>query len=85
MARKRNPDDIVSLKVRFTEAMRARIEQEAKANQRSLNGEIVYRLGMTFGKEGVALATQFDEAEKQIKKTLQEIVEQLSTGWRPAK
>ena len=46
MAGKRKPDDIVNLKVRFTEALRKRIEQEAKKNQRSLNGEIVYRLDL---------------------------------------
>jgi hypothetical protein len=77
MARKRNPDDLVSLKVRFTEAMRARIEQEAKKNQRSLNGEIVYRLGTTFGAEGVGLVAQFDEAEQEIKRHLHGIVERL--------
>jgi hypothetical protein len=78
MARKRNPDDIVSLKVRFTEAMRGRIEQEAKKNQRSLNGEIVYRLGTTFGAEGVGLIAQFEEEEKRIAKYLHELVVRIS-------
>jgi predicted Ser/Thr protein kinase len=77
MARKRNAEDIVSLKVRFTEAMRGRIEQEAKKNQRSLNGEIVYRLGTTFGAEGVSLVAQFEDTEKEIAKHLREIVERL--------
>lgn len=74
MARKRNAEDIVSLKVRFTEAMRTRIEQEAKKNQRSLNGEIVYRLGASFGAEGVGLMAQFEEAEKALAAHLQEVL-----------
>lgn len=74
---KRKPTDIVNIKVRCIEALRARLEHEAKKNQRSLNGEIVYRLGASFGEEGVALAGQFAEAEKEIQKKLQEIVAQL--------
>jgi len=74
---KRKPTDIVNIKVRCIEALRARLEHEAKKNQRSLNGEIVYRLGASFGAEGVALAGQFEEAEKEIQKKLQEIVAKL--------
>ena len=74
---KRKPTDIVNIKVRCIEALRARLEHEAKKNQRSLNGEIVYRMGASFGAEGVALAGQFEEAEKEIQKKLQEIVAQL--------
>jgi hypothetical protein len=77
MASKRKPTDLVNLKVRFTEAMRKRIEQEAKKNQRSLNGEIVYRLGVSFGEEGVALAAQFEEAEKEVARMFREIVSQI--------
>jgi hypothetical protein len=74
---KRKPTDIVGIKVRCLEALRARLAQEAKKNQRSLNGEIVYRLGASFGEEGVALASQFEEAEKEIEKRLREIVAQM--------
>ena len=77
MARKRNPSDIVNLKLRFTEALRARIEQEAKKNQRSLNGEIVYRLGTTFGAEGAELAAQYERRENELTKKLQEIVQAI--------
>jgi hypothetical protein len=78
MAKKRNATDIVNLKVRFAEAMRARIEQEAKKNQRSLNGEIVYRLATTFGAEGVGLVAQFEEAEKELLKRLHEAVQRMT-------
>jgi hypothetical protein len=69
---KRDPDEIVNLKVRFTEAMRQRIEEEAKRNHRSLNGEIVHRLAISFGEEGVALKDQYEVAEKELKQILEE-------------
>jgi hypothetical protein len=77
MASKRKPDEIVNLKVRFTEALRKRIEQEAKKNQRSLNGEIVYRLTASFGEEGIELASQYEEAEKELARQLREVVAQM--------
>jgi hypothetical protein len=74
---KRKPDDIVGLRLRFTEAMRARLEQEAKKNHRSLNSEIVYRLGTTFGAEGIEFAGEFEEAEKDMQRVLHEIVREI--------
>jgi hypothetical protein len=79
MAKRRNPSDVVNLKLRFTEALRARIEQEAKKNQRSLNGEIVYRLTTTFGAEGAELAAQYEQAESEIKKQIMEVMEIVRT------
>ena len=77
MAKRRDPSDVVNLKLRFTEALRARIEQEAKKNQRSLNREIVYRLSTTFGAEGAELAAQYDQAESEIRRQVQEVVRML--------
>ena len=77
MPTKRKPDDIVNLKVRFSEAMRARLAQEAKRNNRSLNGEIVYRLGTTLGPEGLALASQFEELQAEAAKLLREVVQRV--------
>jgi hypothetical protein len=74
---KRKPDDIVNMKVRFTEAMRARIEQEAKKSNRSINGEIVHRLGVSFGAEGPMLVKQFEERTKELAKELDEIVKRI--------
>lgn len=85
MARKRSATDTVSLKIRFTEAMRARIEQEAKKNQRSLNGEIVYRLGTTFGAEGIPLVAQYEEMEEKLSRHLREIVERFVAEGRGGK
>jgi hypothetical protein len=81
---KRKPTDMVGLKLRFTEAMRALIEQEAKKNHRSLNSEIVYRLGTTFGAEGAALAGEFEEAEKEMQRVLWEVVREASANVRKA-
>jgi hypothetical protein len=77
MPKKRKPGDIINLKLRFTEALRARIEQEAKKNQRSLNGEIVYRLGTTFGAEGAELAAQYENREQELKDQLQDLVREM--------
>jgi hypothetical protein len=45
---KRKPTDIVQLKLRFPEELRKKVEREANKNERSLNGEIVHRLRLTF-------------------------------------
>jgi hypothetical protein len=74
MAKKRKPDDIVNLKLRFTEALRSRIEQEAEKNHRSLNSEIVYRLGTTFGAEGAEMAAMYEKGESELKDMMQEIL-----------
>jgi hypothetical protein len=49
MARK--PTDTVQLKLRFSEALRRRLERAAKANNRSLNSEIVGRLEDSFSSD----------------------------------
>jgi Arc-like DNA binding domain len=46
MAKK--PSDQVKLNLRFTEALRARLEKQATKNQRSLNEEIIRRLEGSF-------------------------------------
>ncbi len=46
MARK--PNDPVKLNLRFTEALRARLEKQALKNNRSLNEEIIQRLADSF-------------------------------------
>jgi hypothetical protein len=75
---KRKPTDLVNLKVRFTEAMRTRIEQAAKKEHRSLNQEIVHRLAQSFGAEGIQLINQYEEQEKELKRMLDELVESLA-------
>jgi hypothetical protein len=71
----RKPTDVVNIKIRCLEALRAKLESEAKKNCRSLNGEIVYRLGLTFGKDGATLAPQFEDAKRELMKV---VLERLS-------
>ena len=68
----------MSLNLRFTEGMRANLEQDAKKNHRSLNSEIVYRLGTTYGAEGVALAAQYDEFEKEMQRRFREMMDKFA-------
>jgi Arc-like DNA binding domain len=51
MARKRKIDDIVALQVRLPEALRQRLVNEAEQSKRSLNSEILWRLGQTLEQE----------------------------------
>ena len=55
MARK--PTDMVQLKLRFPEAVRRRLEREAKRNNRSMNTEIIHRLRRTFAIDDSGAAT----------------------------
>jgi hypothetical protein len=46
----RKPTDTVQLKLRFSEALRRRLEREAKRQENSLNAEIISRLEQSFRK-----------------------------------
>jgi hypothetical protein len=52
MARK--PSDQVKLNLRFTEALRLRLEKQAAKNNRSMNEEILHRLHESFAKDDMA-------------------------------
>src|SRR5262245_22041426 len=64
MARK--PTDIVKLQLRFHEALRRRLAQEAKRHDRSLNAEIVHRLEQSLDvpEQAAALAGEVRSAAK---------------------
>ena len=53
MAKQRKPGDTVQLKLRFPEALRRRLEQEAKRHGASLNSEIVRTLEDRFRESDV--------------------------------
>lgn len=55
MARK--PTDTVQLKLRFPEAVRRRLEREARRSHRSMNTEIIHRLERTFWIDDANAAT----------------------------
>ena len=46
----RKTTDTVQLKLRFSEALRRRLDREAKRQEHSLNGEIIHRLEQSFRK-----------------------------------
>jgi hypothetical protein len=67
-------DEPVNLRLRMPEALRKRLEAEAKANERSLNSEIVYRLGQSLGPEGAEMVTLYESMDQRMERKLQELV-----------
>lgn len=65
MVRKRKPDDPIALQVRMVEGLRAKLASAAEKNGRSLNSEILWRLGQTFDDEWGRLTTQMEDREKR--------------------
>ena len=72
MARK--PTDTVALQVRLPDGLRRKLAQAANKNARSLNSEIVWRLGQSLGAEGAGFFEQHEAFEKQVERVLDEIV-----------
>ena len=66
--------DTVALQVRLPEGLRRKLANAANKNARSLNSEIVWRLGQSFGTEGGVLVDHHEAAEKERAKVLDEIV-----------
>jgi hypothetical protein len=62
---KRKPDDTVNLRLRLPEALRQKLETEANAAERSLNSEILWRLGRTFSEEWRDFIAWVEEKEKE--------------------
>lgn len=85
-AEQRQETDLVQLKLRFQERVRARLEDAAKANGTSLNSEIVGRLDRSLDDDAlagnqetsrflIALASQITIAERDTGKSWQEDAE----------
>lgn len=64
MAKKKRADEVISFKLRMPEALRQKIEAEAEKAERSMNSEILYRLGQTFGEEWQRFIAGVEEREK---------------------
>jgi hypothetical protein len=65
----RKPSDIVNLRLRLPEALRKRLSQDAEKNERSLNSEILYRLGQTYEpawQEFIAGIERKEEADREV-------------------
>jgi hypothetical protein len=76
MARK--PTDIIQLKVRMRERLRAQLEREAGRQGHSMNAEIVRRLERSFEEEKLdekiePYASWFEASQQQYRKILEEL------------
>jgi hypothetical protein len=69
--------DIVNVRVRMIEALRKKLAAEAKANERSLNSEIVYRLGQSLGTEGAEMVKMHESVEQRLMRMFEEIVAKM--------
>jgi Arc-like DNA binding domain len=61
----RAPRELVNLKLRLPEALRQKLAAEAEQAGRSLNSEILWRLGYTFGPPWQKFIAAMDEFEKR--------------------
>jgi hypothetical protein len=61
MAKK--PTDTIALQVRMPEGLRAQLANEAEKAQRSLNSEILWRLGQTLSQEWQGFIAKQEAAE----------------------
>jgi hypothetical protein len=61
---KRHVDQVVSFKLRLPEGLRQKLEAEAQKSERSINSEILWRLGQTFGEEWQRFVARMEERER---------------------
>jgi Arc-like DNA binding dprotein len=87
MARTRKLHEAVHLQVRMAEALRRKLANAAEENSRSLNAEILWRLGQTFGEDWQRYMARFEERERaarqlspELEKYVAEIVEKYLLG-----
>jgi hypothetical protein len=65
MRRTRKPTDTIALQVRMPEAVRRQLASAAEKNARSLNSEILWRLGQTLSEEWRDFIAKVEEREKK--------------------
>jgi Arc-like DNA binding domain len=68
---------IANLRLRLPETLRKKLAQEAEKSQRSLNSEILWRLGQSLGAEGAAIVHGFDALEQHIRRRVDEVVAKM--------
>ena len=73
MARK--PSETINLRVRMPEALRTTIAVEAAKAGRSLNAEILHRLGLTLGEQWERFAAGIEEEERSDNELLNRALE----------
>jgi Arc-like DNA binding domain len=89
---KRRIDETISFKLRMPEGLRQKLEDEAEKAERSMNSEILWRLGHTFSAEWQELIAVVVEREKKVEElgkrmmespALQKIVSDLVAKHKP--
>jgi hypothetical protein len=73
----RKPTDTVNLRIRLPEGLRKLLATEAERNKRSLNSEIVWRLGETLGPEGDFYIKEHASMEERLAQELNKAVKLL--------
>ena len=73
----RKSTDIVNLRIRLPEGLRKLLATEAERSKRSLNSEIVWRLGQTLGPEGAHYIKEHETMEERLAQALNEAVKRL--------
>jgi hypothetical protein len=76
---------IANLRLRLPETLRRKLATEAEKSQRSLNSEILWRLGQSLGAEGSALVEEHETLEQHLKRKLDEVVDKLLAERRGTK
>jgi len=74
MAKKKRIDEMISFKLRMPEGVRQKVEAAAEKAERSMNSEILYRLGQTFGEEWQRFIAGVEEKEKTEKERLEQVL-----------
>jgi hypothetical protein len=64
MARKKDLAEIISFKLRMPEGLRQQIEADAEKANRSMNSEILWRLGQTFSEPWQRFIAGMERQEK---------------------
>jgi hypothetical protein len=68
---------IANLRLRLPDALRRKLAAEAEKSQRSLNSEILWRLGQSLGAEGASLVEEYETLDQQVKRKLNEVLERM--------
>jgi Arc-like DNA binding domain len=82
MVRKKRLDEVISFKLRMPEGLRQKIEAEAEKSERSMNSEILWRLGQTFGDEWQRFIAGVEEKEKREAELSERVMANIAQ-WEP--
>jgi translation initiation factor 2 alpha subunit (eIF-2alpha) len=64
----------VNLRLRLPEGLRKQLDVAAEKSNRSLNSEILWRLGQTFGKEWLEFIGEIEQQERNEKEVLDRLM-----------